>query len=126
MIKREDLDIYLLIIALMILLFYKNYGNIVKILMNLSIYLAMIIAAVAFVLLIKMRRPMPRKGLLVVPARLSVYDKDANINLNKLKDIAEGMGLRIIFLISIGRGVGLMGRSSGKGTRIKVLLLGKE
>ncbi len=125
MIKREDLDIYLLIIALMILLFYKNYGNIVKILMNLSIYLAMIIAAVAFVLLIKMRRPMPRKGLLVVPARLSVYDKDANINLNKLKDIAEGMGLRIIFLISIGRGVGLMGRSSGK-VSYKVLLLGKD
>jgi hypothetical protein len=125
MIKKEDLDVYFLLTALMALLFYKSYGNIVKILVNLSPYLIAILTAIALMTLIRMRRIPLRKGSLVVPARLSVYDKDANINLNRLKDIAEGMGLRIIFLISVGRSSSLIGRSPGK-ISYKMLLIGKD
>ncbi|MCS7103256.1 MAG: ATP-binding protein, partial [Candidatus Korarchaeum sp.] len=50
----------------------------------------------------------------VMLAKLIVYDKNTSINANRIKEIAESMGIGIMLLVSVDGSRKLMGRSLGR------------
>lgn len=76
---------------------------------------ALILAALAppLLLLIRRRGPRATSKREVILAKINIYDKNTSINVNKIKEIAESMGIGAALLSAVNGGRRVMGRSLG-------------
>lgn len=123
-----DIGLAILLPISLIIVFRDELRVSLRSLMDQSlIFILSLTAASAVAFLVLRGRPLlwitlQPQGITALMARLQIYDKNASFNLDKIKEIAETMGVSITFLATMDSGKRLMGRSFGARARYAVIL----